>query len=409
MTDPTRLSIAAFDYDLPGEKIASFPTEERDGSKLLIWKDATIRSDVFRNITDHLSGGSLIIFNDTRVVEARIIFRKATGSAIEVFCLEPGDIYPDIATALSCNGCVRWKCLVGNAASWPPGLILEKTIVINENSITLRAGLVKKEAGHFDIALSWTPETLSFAEVLHHAGLVPLPPYIKRKVQTADAKRYQTVYAQYSGSVAAPTAGLHFTDEIISHLQDKNIKKDFVTLHVGAGTFKPVKSETMKDHEMHAEFIEISLSLVENIYNNYDKNIIAVGTTSLRTLESIYWLGRKLFLNQSLPVKQLNVSQWDPYNNDDEVFVKNALEALIQHFKTSATEILITKTSLLIAPGYQFKIVKTLITNFHQPRSTLLLLVSAFIGENWKKVYAYALDNDFRFLSYGDACLLFRQ
>jgi S-adenosylmethionine:tRNA ribosyltransferase-isomerase len=410
MTDPKQLQIELFDYHLPEEKIASFPKEERDGSKLLIWKNNVIRQEVFRIIPSLLPENSLIIFNNTRVVEARLLFQKPTGAKIEIFCLEPGDIYPDITTALGQHGSVTWKCLVGNAASWTPGLMLEKIILVNEQPVSIKATLLKKENAHFIIHLSWTLEYLSFAELLHHAGSIPLPPYIKRSAQVSDAERYQTVYAHFSGSVAAPTAGLHFTEEIIAILAEKNIQKGFVTLHVGAGTFKPVKASIMHDHEMHSEFIEISLSLIQQVYDHYEKNIIAVGTTSLRTLESLYWLGRKLFIYPDLTEDQLQVGQWEPYEQGEQVVsVHEALQALMQHIIQSGTDVLVTKTALLIAPGYSFKIVNTLITNFHQPRSTLLLLVSAFIGEEWKSVYAYALENDFRFLSYGDVCLLFRQ
>jgi S-adenosylmethionine:tRNA ribosyltransferase-isomerase len=406
MTDPKHISIAAFDYDLPENRIAFFPMEKRDSSRLLVWQHHSITEKAFGEIISCLPPDSLIIFNDTRVLEARIIFHKPTGGRIEIFCLEPGDIYPDITTALSRYGAVTWKCLIGNAASWTPGLVLEKIITFRDTSLTLLAKLVKREPNHFEIDFSWSPENVSFAEVLHHAGQIPLPPYIKRQAETSDAERYQTIYAHLSGSVAAPTAGLHFTDAIINSLHEKNIKKDFITLHVGAGTFKPVKSETMGNHEMHSECIEIPLALVQKIYDNLGRDIIAVGTTSLRTLESLYWLGRKLYLD--LP-GELQVNQWDPYNDNEKVSVRESLQALIQSIVLSGNNTLMTKTNLLIVPGYEFKLVNVLITNFHQPRSTLLLLVSAFIGENWKGIYAYALKKNFRFLSYGDACLLFRQ
>lgn len=402
--DPRNISVATFDYHLPENRIATHPKAQRDTSKLLVY-NGIISEDIFSNITKHLSSNSLIVFNDTRVVEARIIFHKPTGAKIEIFCLEPDKQYPDITTALSTSQFVIWKCLVGNASSWTKGLILEKHI---SSSLVLKAEMLEKENEHFIIKLSWSPSNYSFAEILHEAGLIPLPPYIKRNVEADDAARYQTVYAKESGSVAAPTAGLHFTENILQQLSLKNIQKDFVTLHVGAGTFKPVKTATMSDHEMHEEFIEIKRSLVENIYNNLDNSIISVGTTSLRTLESIYWLGNKISHNNKIASEKLFVGQWDPYDTK-KVPIKTALESLLQWMDNKSLDILITKTGLLIAPSYQFNIVNILITNFHQPRSTLLLLVAAFIGDKWKTVYNYALENDFRFLSYGDACLFFRQ
>jgi S-adenosylmethionine:tRNA ribosyltransferase-isomerase len=404
---PRELTIENFDYNLPETRIANYPKPKRDSSKLLIFKENNISEDVFRNVLEKLPADSLIVFNNTRVVEARIIFQKTTGARIEVFCLEPGPGYHDITTALGQHGSVVWKTMVGNASSWSPGMILEKKIK-GQNEISLKAELLEKKSDHFLVQLSWNTD-ISFAELLHEAGLVPLPPYIKRKPDQEDAERYQTVYADHSGSVAAPTAGLHFTSEIVENLAEKNILKDFVTLHVGAGTFKPVKSQIMNDHDMHAEFIEVKRSLIENIYNFIDKPITAVGTTSLRTLESIYWIGRKLSDNENLTAEELSVLQWEPYDNVNDISAYAALDALLKWMDRTGTDVLITKTSLLIAPGYRFRIVTCLITNFHQPRSTLLLLVAAFIGENWKSVYAYALENDFRFLSYGDSCLFFRQ
>jgi S-adenosylmethionine:tRNA ribosyltransferase-isomerase len=343
------------------------------------------------------------------VISARLLFEKTTGAKIEVFCLEPGPAYADITTALATQASVTWKCLVGNAASWSSGLTLEKKIENEEGSFLLKAKLVSSAADHFLVNLSWQPQQLSFAEILHQTGAVPLPPYIKRKPDADDTERYQTVYAYFDGSVAAPTAGLHFTENTLNSLAEKNIRKDFVTLHVGAGTFKPVKSETMKDHLMHSEYIEINSSLIENILKNKERKIIAVGTTSLRTLESIYWVGRKLLSNPSITIEDLDIQQWEPYETTNDFPARDALNALLNWMNLSATNRLILKTSLLIAPGYKFRIVDILITNFHQPRSTLLLLVAAFVGEKWKSAYAYALENNFRFLSYGDACLFFRQ
>jgi S-adenosylmethionine:tRNA ribosyltransferase-isomerase len=406
MKDPRYLSITSFTYNLPEERIAAYPKKDRDSSKLLVWKSGSISSDTFKNLAEYLPHSSLIVFNDTRVVEARLLFKKPTGASIEIFCLEPDDRYPDIITAFSQTGHVYWKCLVGNASAWNAGMILEKTTTEHH---TIKAEMIEKVSGHFIIKLSWIPENVSFAEILHQSGLIPLPPYIKRKPEQEDAERYQTVYAHFSGSVAAPTAGLHFTNNILTTLTNKNINKYFVTLHVGAGTFKPVKSSIMQEHEMHAESIEVSRRLISQLANLNGKPVIAVGTTSLRTLESLYWIGMLLLNNEDLSPPDLHVNQWQPYNERTEVTVKDSLNAILKWMDKRKAETLSAKTSLLIAPGYDFRIVNVLITNFHQPGSTLLLLVAAFIGENWKSVYTYALENDFRFLSYGDSCLLFRQ
>ena len=406
MTNPRHISITDFDYPLPDSRIAAYPIEKRDNSRLLIWENGRIGEDVFKNLHAHLPSHSIMILNNTRVVEARIIFYKLTGARIEIFCLDPGDQYPDITTALAQRGTVTWKCMVGRASSWLHKATLEKKI---NNDLTLYARIISKESDHFIIQLSWTNEEMSFAEILHLAGSTPLPPYIKRKPEASDTERYQTVYAQYSGSVAAPTAGLHFTPEVIQNITASSIETDFVTLHVGAGTFKPVKSETMSDHEMHAEYIEVKRSLIEKLLSGHNAPVIAVGTTSLRTLESLYWVGEKIQGNKNISLDELHVQQWDPYDTTINISAKDALHSLLQWMDKHKMNSLLTRTSLLIAPSYKFKLVDILITNFHQPRSTLLLLVAAFIGEDWKRVYTYALENNFRFLSYGDSCLLFRQ
>lgn len=406
MTDPKTISIADFDYPLPESRIAAFPSEKRDDAKLLIWKNGSISNDTFRNISHFLPPNALLVLNNTRVVEARIIFQKPTGAKIEVFCLEPGDQYPDISTALAQEKTVVWKCMVGRASSWQPQTVLEKII---DGDKKLFARIISKHSDHFLIQLSWIPEILSFSDILHLAGCTPLPPYIKRKPETIDLDRYQTVYAQHSGSVAAPTAGLHFTPGVLEKLSDSSIETAYVTLHVGAGTFKPVKSDEMSGHEMHAEFIEVKRSLVEKILSNNGSPLIAVGTTSLRTLESLYWIGVKLLHNNNIAEEDLHVTQWEPYSFSKNISTKESLESLIAYLYAKNKNVLITKTSLMIAPSYTFRLVDILITNFHQPRSTLLLLVAAFIGENWKSAYTYALENNFRFLSYGDSCLLFRK
>lgn len=406
---PKELSVYDFTYDLPEPKIARFPLTERDSSRLLIFNNEHISEDIYRNIHQHLPSDSLLIFNNTKVVEARLLFQKPTGAVVEIFCLEPPPGYADMTTAMTQKGHVAWICLIGGASKWKPGQVLEKKINYNGEEIVLQARYAGKEKDSFAIELSWTPADLTFAEVLHAAGNIPLPPYIKRNVELSDSERYQTIYANTEGSVAAPTAGLHFTDAVFDNLNRKNIHRQFVTLHVGAGTFKPVKSDTMSGHQMHAEFIDVTAETIECILNYLDKPITVVGTTSLRTIESIYWLGVKVCKQPGILFEELVVNQWDPYeSNEAPVTAKAALEALLQYLKQQKMNRIITKTSLLIAPGYRFQIPKALVTNFHQPQSTLLLLVAAFVGTGWRKIYEYALENDFRFLSYGDGCLLFR-
>ncbi len=415
--------IKEYNYTLPEERIASYPQAKRDISKLLIFKEGDIAEDVFKNIVCHIPENSLLIFNDTKVLEARLLFKKMTGAVIEIFCLEPHEQYPDITTAMLQKGKVRWKCLVGGVSKWKHQQVLEKKIKPGDKEIVLQARYINKSAQSFTIELSWTPAEMSFAEVLHFAGVIPLPPYIKRTVEESDKERYQTVYAHVEGSVAAPTAGLHFTDTIFEKCKEKNIQTDFVTLHVGAGTFKPVKTETMIGHEMHAEIIHVSKETIENILRNLENNIIAVGTTSLRTLETLYWLGVKTSLDPE-SIGELNLSQWEAYElAQHSMLPKNALSFLLNYMNKKRWTTLVAKTQLLIIPGYKFKIANALVTNFHQPQSTLLLLVAALIGndlpdspagismgktgrENWQKVYEYALSNNFRFLSYGDGNLL---
>ena len=414
MTNPRNISIQDYTYSLPEEKIAKYPLAKRDDSKLLVFNKGKITEDIYKNIANQLPEDSLLIFNNTKVVEARLLFQKSTGGVIEIFCLEPHEQYADITTAMLQKEKVLWNCLVGGASKWKSGQVLEKRTQLDGKEIILSANYIEKRTGSFIIELSWTPTHLSFAEVLHFAGAIPLPPYIKREVEEADHERYQTVYAEFDGSVAAPTAGLHFTDSIFESLKKKNIQKDFVTLHVGAGTFKPVKSETMEEHDMHAEWIDVSKETIQNILNNLDKDIIAVGTTSLRTIESLYWMGVKktiVYRRQSTEDSEdsLFLSQWEAYElANEEIPLKVALQSLLNWMNENKMERLVTKTQILIAPGYDFKIIKGLITNFHQPQSTLLLLVAALIGEDWKNVYNYALQNDFRFLSYGDGSLLWR-
>ena len=411
---PKNISIADYTYSLPENRIANYPLSERDVSKLLIYKEGNISEDVYKNIASHIPENSLLVFNNTKVVEARLLFQKPTGGVIEIFCLDPHEQYPDITTAMSQHGKVLWQCLVGGASKWKHGQVLKKIIAAYEKEIILEAVYKEKRTDSFIIELSWSPENMSFAELLHHAGAIPLPPYIKRKAEKSDNERYQTIYAQQDGSVAAPTAGLHFTNNIFKNLEEKNIQTDFVTLHVGAGTFKPVKSETLEDHEMHAEFIDVSKEMIENILQNLNNNIIAVGTTSLRTIESLYWLGVKTriaelrsAINGTEQSSVIQLSQWEAYDMIDQSIPANAaLRSLLNWMEKNNTKRLVAKTQIIITPGYKLKIAKALITNFHQPQSTLLLLIAALIGNDWRKVYDYALQNNFRFLSYGDGCLL---
>lgn len=404
---PRNLSIADFTYHLPNESIAKHPLEERDNSKLLVYKSGSIINSTYKNVSEFLPEGSLLIFNNTKVVEARLLFQKPTGGVIEIFCLEPEDQYKDIASAMLQKGPVRWKCFVGGASKWKHGMKLQKIVNEDRGKIVLEASIAGRLSDCFIIELSWQPQDLTFAEVLHLAGFIPLPPYLHREVEEEDKNRYQTIYAKNDGSVAAPTAGLHFTDSIFKKLAAKNIQKEFVTLHVGAGTFKPVKAATMEAHEMHAEFIDVTAEAIQKLIAFLDKTIVAVGTTSLRTIESLYWMGVKVCVQKDITLDELVIHQWDPYDvYPAGITAAEALQGLIDWMLKKGLTRLITKTQILIAPAYQLQIAKGIITNFHQPQSTLLLLVSAVAGRKWKEIYQYALDNDFRFLSYGDGCLL---
>jgi S-adenosylmethionine:tRNA ribosyltransferase-isomerase len=405
MTDPRTLSIKNFTYSLPEKRIANYPLAERDASRLLVYKDGKISEDIYRHIADHLPADSLLVFNDTKVVEARLLFQKPTGGVIEIFCSEPGELYPDITTAMLQHEKVVWHCLIGGASKWKHGQVLEKRLTYGKNELTLKAKYIRKNDDNFTIGLSWNDPSLSFAEILHLFGAIPLPPYIKRQAEAGDAERYQTVYAHHEGSVAAPTAGLHFTEKVFERLKEKNIQNDFATLHVGAGTFMPVKSTTIGDHEMHAEYFSVSKAFIENIIRHADKNIIAVGTTSLRTMESLYWLGVKAATDNRQLIQ--GVGQWEVYDyTGRHISAVQALRSLVNWMEYRQMDRLTARTQIIITPGYRIKIANGLVTNFHQPQSTLLLLVAACIGSNWKKVYEYALENNFRFLSYGDGCLL---
>lgn len=407
--NPQSISIRDYSYTLPEAQIALQPLSERDASRLLLYKNGTMEETQYRHIDQYLPADSLLVFNNTKVVAARLIFHKPSGGSIEIFCLEPTDLYPDISTGMLQQGQVNWKCLIGGAAKWKAGQILQKTIPCQNDNIVLEARFIDKQIDCFIIELKWTASHYSFAEILQAAGLVPLPPYIKRNAELADKERYQTIYANPEGSVAAPTAGLHFTNAVFEKLNKKNIQQAFVTLHVGAGTFKPVKAATMLDHPMHAEFMNINTDTILQLSGYPKEKIIAVGTTSLRTLESIYWMGVKSILYPNIQPEELALEQWEVYRlmESKQYTTTAALKGLLQWMEVHQLTKLICKTSILIVPGYRFKMIGGLVTNFHQPESTLLLLVAAMLGKDWKNLYAYALNHQFRFLSYGDGCLLF--
>ncbi len=403
---PSQLSISDFHYELPQGSIANVPSSERDLSRLLIWDEGRMTEDIYRNIADHLPGGSMIVLNRTRVVEARLIFEKPSGGKIELFALEPSDEYPDITTAMRQKATVRWKCLVGGASKWKKGWIPEKEFHTADGPGRLRASLRERINDSFLVELDWTPEGLNFGEILQAAGQVPLPPYIKRPPNSLDHERYQTIYAEGAGSVAAPTAGLHFTEKVFNSLMEKEIQPSFVTLHVGAGTFKPVKSDIMNGHTMHAERIEVQKSFIQKM-RDHKKGIYLVGTTSLRTIESLYWLGCKIMKDPLIPASALSLEQWDPYDVKVNTPPANeVLHAVVDWMDRNGSEVLHARTSLIVAPGYSPRFTDGLITNFHQPQSTLLLLVAALMGDEWKRMYAEAITKGFRMLSYGDGCLI---
>ena len=404
------ITIEDYNYPLPDERIAKYPLSERDASKLLVLKDNKIQSSYFKNIGDFLPEDSLLIFNETKVVRARLQFTKESGASIEIFCLEPITGNGDYQLAFSSNSPSEWKCLVGNSRRWKNDkLSLDVNVRQQDNKTTrqqakLYAERIDKNDNYSVVRFSWEPSYLSFAEILEAAGEIPLPPYLHREAEASDRERYQTVFAKYEGSVAAPTAGLHFTNELIQNLKDNGISFEEVTLHVGAGTFRPVSSETIGEHEMHSETIAVKKSCIENLIKNCNKTIIPVGTTSMRTLESIYWIGLML-MEEGLEERRLHLNQWFPYKERESLpSAEESLSTIVKYLETHNLSELHASTALMIAPSCNIKVAKALITNFHQPKSTLLLLVSALIGERWKDVYQYALDNDFRFLSYGDSC-----
>lgn len=421
--DTKHIKISDYNYDLPDERIAKFPIAQRDHSKLLVYKHGEVSDDVFHHLPTYLPQGALMIFNNTKVIQARLHFRKETGALIEVFLMEPAEP-TDYELMFQTTGHCSWLCMIGNLKKWKEGS-LKRDFEIKGNKLTLSATMrrgdtlgseaqemVAKGGGtNYWVDFDWDNDKVSFAEILEAVGELPIPPYLNRKTEESDRTTYQTVYSKIKGSVAAPTAGLHFTDAVLKDLDAHGIDREEVTLHVGAGTFKPVKSLEIEGHQMHTEYIVVHRRSLEKLIK-HECRVIAVGTTSVRTIESLYYMGVHLLKHPEANEEELHVKQWDPYelsedgNLVDGITPMQAIQAIIDYLDRNGLEALHSSTQIIIAPGYQYKIVKMLVTNFHQPQSTLLLLVSAFLKGDWKKVYDYALSHDFRFLSYGDSSLL---
>ena len=394
------IKISDYTYNLPDERIAKYPLTERDKSKLLVRQNGTIKQDIFENCANYLPEDAQLVFNNTRVIHARLFFYKETGAKIEIFCLEP--VEPaDYQVAFQETEEVTWKCMVGNSKKWKEGF-LSQTFEIYGQSIELTAAKIGQEGNSFHIRFVWNGG-VHFSEIIEHIGQLPIPPYLNRNTEKSDEESYQTVYAKIDGSVAAPTAGLHFTDPVIAQLAAKNITTNEITLHVGAGTFQPVKSETIEGHTMHHEQVIIPIDILRSFVEN-PKNIITVGTTSVRSLESLYWIGLQLEEQRFDPFHP-EVKQWEPYENEAKISIEKALQNIIYFLAENGEKAIRFSTQIIILPGYDFKLISGMFTNFHQPQSTLLLLISAFLDNKWKEVYDYALANDFRFLSYGDSNL----
>lgn len=395
------LRIDDFDYELPEERIARYPLAERDSCKLLLRKpDGTLSQHVFTELPSLLPPDSILVYNNTRVINARLRFRKASGAIIEVFCLEPTEP-ADYAVSFAQTGSCSWSCFVGNSKRWKQGA-LSMELDIAGKHLTFCAERISKEENSSVVAFSWNNPQVTFSEIISAVGEIPIPPYLNRHTEASDSTDYQTVYSHIDGSVAAPTAGLHFTDRVLNEISRRNIPRRELTLHVGAGTFQPVKADEIGDHLMHSEFIAVPKSLIKELADSH-RRVIAVGTTSVRTLESLYHAGRLIASGKW----NGEVPQWSPYDTTEtDISSKNALNAIVDYLDARGEDTFIASTRIIIAPGYRYRIVKGMVTNFHQPRSTLLLLVSAFTAGDWRPLYDYALANSFRFLSYGDACLL---
>ena len=398
------IQILDYSYALPDERIAKFPIAERDHSKLLIYNKGEVGEDVFYHLPEHLPQGALMVFNNTKVIQARLHFRKETGALIEIFLLEPAKP-ADYEQMFQTRDCCQWLCIIGNQKKWKEGA-LSRTLDINGKQMTITATR-KGEAGTSQLIEFQWDGGASLAEVIDAIGELPIPPYLNRKAEESDKTTYQTVYSKIKGSVAAPTAGLHFTERVLADLDQRGIEREELTLHVGAGTFKPVKSATIGEHDMHTEYVAVRRHTIERLLA-HDAEAIAVGTTSVRTLESLYYMGLKVLRNPDLKEEDLHVKQWEPYEevSGENPEVKEVLQALLDWMVRNELTVLHSSTQIIIAPGYDYKIVRMLVTNFHQPQSTLLLLVSAFVKGDWRKIYDYALSHDFRFLSYGDSSLL---
>ncbi|MDD4108325.1 MAG: S-adenosylmethionine:tRNA ribosyltransferase-isomerase [Prolixibacteraceae bacterium] len=400
MSGYKNIRINDFNYQLSEDRIARYPLSSRDESKLLIWKNGKPAADRFKNLPGHLPGNSLLVFNNTKVIHARLHFRKETGAKVEIFCINPIDP-SDHQLTFGSKGRVVWECIVGNSKKWKKET-LKKIISCGNSSAVLEAAKIGRKNDIHIIEFRWDGE-LTFSEIIEKAGVIPIPPYLGRDSEPSDEKNYQTVYAKMDGSVAAPTAGLHFTDNVLEEIKNSGIQSCEITLHVGAGTFQPVKSETLDGHTMHHEKVVIPKSVIEKLLIPGNK-IIAVGTTSVRSLESLYWLGLQLEGKTTIQ-ENLRITQWEPYKNRPSLKSEKALKNILCYLDKTGQQEISFSTQIIIVPGYDFKIVKGIITNFHQPQSTLLLLISAFLGDDWKKVYEYALAEGFRFLSYGDSNL----
>lgn len=404
------IRIDAYDYPLPDEKIAKFPLPQRDSSKLLVYKNGQIEENDFSHIADYLPENSLMVFNNTKVIQARLVFQKETGAEIEIFCLEP-KIPHDYTLVFQEKKSCSWLCMIGNLKRWKGEKLKTRDVQCTTygkntvENVELFAEKIESYGETHLVKFSWNDPDLSFAEILDIYGQLPIPPYLNRKTEEKDKETYQTVYSKVKGSVAAPTAGLHFTPAVFDLLKKKHITCEELTLHVGAGTFKPVKTETIENHEMHTELTSTGKETIENLLKHEGK-IFAVGTTSVRTLESLYYVGALLEENPEINAGDLIISQWKPYNTESNISPKKALEHILRFMEKNKLDNLIIPTRIMIVPGYRFKIVNGIITNFHQPKSTLLLLVSAFVKGNWNRIYDYALSHEFRFLSYGDSSLL---
>ena len=407
--DTKHIRISDYNYPLPDERIAKFPLAQRDHSKLLVYNHGEVGEDTFCHLPSHLPQGALMVFNNTKVIQARLHFRKETGALIEIFLLEPAEP-SDYELVFQMRGHCSWYCLVGNLKKWKEGT-LKRELDIHGEHLTMSATRGDIHGTSYRIDFEWDNDSISFAEILESMGELPIPPYLNRETQESDKTTYQTVYSKIKGSVAAPTAGLHFTPEVLSAIDAHGIDREEVTLHVGAGTFKPVKSEEIEGHTMHTEYISVRRQTLEKLLA-HNCEAIAVGTTSVRTLESLYYMGLKVMRKPDMQESELHVMQWEPYEeqenrgNEQAVSPIKAIEALLGWLDRNGLQTLHSSTQIIIAPGYSYKIVKMLVTNFHQPQSTLLLLVSAFVHGDWHKIYDYALAHDFRFLSYGDSSLL---